>query len=192
MIDLEGRPTGLHQSPQLSGITTADLLYRNPVGNGSTPLMRRTALDGIKHRHPVDGHSCWFDEGLRQSTDIECWIRLSLQTNWKIEGIGEALTLYRVNPDGLSANVPRQYDTWLQMVQKTAAYAPDFIAEHLDHAKACQLRYLARRAISLRQPGLAWSLARASFASSPRIVFDQPLKTQTALLSLRRAVPSRA
>ena len=213
MIDLEGCPTGLSQLPQLRDITSADLLYRNPVGNGSTPLMRRTALDGIRHPHPVAGYPCWFDEELRQSTDIECWIRLSLQTNWKIEGIGEALTLYRVNPAGLSANVVRQYETWLQMIQKTAAYAPDFIARHLDHAKACQLRYLARRAISLRQPGLAWSLVRASLGSSPRIVFDQPLKTLTtmgaaatlrvagvrvytaaeaALLTLLREVPARA
>jgi len=181
MIDLGSKPTGLRQSPQVSGITSADLLYRNPVGNGSTPVMRRTALEDIAHPHPVDGHTCWFDEELRQSTDIECWIRLSLQTGWKIEGIPEALTGYRVNPAGLSANVLRQFDTWLQMVQKTAVYAPEFVAEHGAHAKACQLRYLARRAVSLRQPGLAWSFARASLASSPRILVDQPFKTITTV-----------
>ena len=181
MIDLDSNPTGLHQTPQVTGITPSDLLYRNPVGNGSTPVMRRAALDEIAHRHPVEGHICWFDEELRQSTDIECWIRLSLKTNWKIAGIEEALTGYRVNPAGLSANVLRQFDTWLQMVQKTAAYAPEFIAEHGALAKACQLRYLARRAVSLRQPGLAWSFARASVASSPRILLDQPLKTITTV-----------
>ena len=121
MIDLESKPTGLRQTPQTNDITSSDLLYRNPVGNGSTPVMRRDALDEIAHPHPTDGHICWFDEELRQSTDIECWIRLSLQTKWKIEGIEEALTGYRVNPAGLSANVLRQFDTWLQMVQKTAA-----------------------------------------------------------------------
>ena len=181
MIDMESKPTGLRQKPQLTGISSADLLYRNPVGNGSTPVMRRAALDEIAHPHPVGGHICWFDEELRQSTDIECWIRLSLQTKWKIEGIDEALTGYRVNPAGLSANVIRQYDTWLQMVQKTAAYAPAFVAEHGALAKACQLRYLARRAVSLRQPGLAWSFARGSLSSSPRILFDQPLKTITTI-----------
>ena len=179
MIDLESNPTGLRQTPQTKNITPADLLYRNPVGNGSTPVMRREMLDEIAHPHPIEGHTCWFDEELRQSTDIECWIRLSLQTSWKIEGIDEQLTGYRVNPAGLSANVLRQYDTWLQMVQKTAAYAPEFIAEHGALAKACQLRYLARRAISLRQPGLAWAFAKASFTSSPRIFFDQPMKTIT-------------
>jgi len=179
MIDLDGVPTGLQQTPQTKGVTSADLLYRNPVGNGSTPVMRREMLEQISHPHPVKGHKCWFDEGLRQSTDIECWIRLSLQTGWKIEGIDEPLTGYRVNPDGLSANVLRQYETWLQMVQKTAQYAPEFIAEHGALAKACQLRYLARRAISLRQPGLAWAFAKSSFGSSPRILFDQPVKTIT-------------
>lgn len=181
MIDLDSKPTGLRQTPQVKDITPSDLLYRNPVGNGSTPLMRRAALDEIAHPHPTLGHTCWFDEELRQSTDIECWIRLSLQTSWKIEGIEEVLTGYRVNPAGLSANVMKQLDTWMQMVQKTAAYAPEFIAEHGALAKACQLRYLARRAVSLRQPGLAWSFARASLASSPRILLDQPLKTITTI-----------
>ena len=213
MIDVDSKPTGLCQVPQTTGIRSSDLLYRNPVGNGSTPVIRRAALDEITHAHPVDGHICWFDEELRQSTDIECWIRLSLQTQWKIEGIAEALTGYRVNPKGLSANVLRQFDTWLQMVQKTAAYAPQFIAEHGAHAKACQLRYLARRAVSLRQPGLAWSFARASLSSSPKILFDQPLKTittvsaagvlrlagigiytalESALLSILRNAPTKA
>ncbi len=213
MIDVNGQPTGLHQTPQVAGITPSDLLYRNPVGNGSTPVMRRAALDEIAHPHPTEGHICWFDEELRQSTDIECWIRLSLQTEWKIEGIAEALTGYRVNPAGLSANVLRQFDTWLQMVQKTAVYAPHFIAEHGAHAKACQLRYLARRAVSLRQPGLAWAFARASLSSSPRILMDQPLKTittvgaagvlriagttiytaiESALLSILRSTPAKA
>ena len=181
MIDLDSKPTGLRQVPQVTGITSSDLLYRNPVGNGSTPVMRRSALNEIVHTHPSDGHICWFDEELRQSTDIECWIRLSLQTDWKIEGINEALTGYRVNPAGLSANVLRQFETWLQMIQKTAAYAPEFIAEHGAHAKACQLRYLTRRAVSLRQPGLAWSFARASISTSPRILLDQPLKTITTV-----------
>jgi len=181
MIDLDSKPTGLHQNPQTKDISSADLLYRNPVGNGSTPVMRRAMLNEIAHPHPVKGHTCWFDEDLRQSTDIECWIRLSLKTDWKIEGIDELLTGYRVNPAGLSANVLRQYDTWLQMVQKTAAYAPEFVAEHGALAKACQLRYLTRRAVSLRQPGLAWAFARASLASSPRILLDQPMKTITTV-----------
>jgi glycosyltransferase involved in cell wall biosynthesis len=181
MIDLDSKPTGLHQTPQTKDISTADLLYRNPVGNGSTPVMRRAMLDEIAHPHPTKGHTCWFDEELRQSTDIECWIRLSLQTEWKVEGIDEPLTGYRVNPAGLSANVLRQYETWLQMVQKTAAYAPEFIAEHGALAKACQLRYLTRRAVSLRQPGLAWAFAKASLSSSPRILFDQPIKTITTV-----------
>lgn len=183
MMDMEGRPTGLTQSPQLTGITPFDLATRNPVGNGSTPLMRRTALDAVAHKHPSGLHdrTCWFDEELRQSTDIECWLRLSLQTEWRIEGIGEALTGYRVNPKGLSANTEKQLATWTRMMEKTAAFAPDFVAEHGALARACQLRYLARRAVSLRDPVLAWRYARGSVRTNPRILADQPLKTITTL-----------
>ena len=183
MMDNEGKATGLMQNPQTKNVSAVDLVLRNPVGNGSTPLMRRTALDSIAHPHPAGKHQnpCWFDEELRQSTDIECWLRLSLKTAWRIEGIAEPLTGYRVNPDGLSANVTRQFETWSQMIEKTRAYAPDFIAEHGPLAKACQLRYLARRSVSLRRADLAWKYAIGSLKSSPAIMMDQPLKTITTL-----------
>ncbi len=183
MMGQDGAPTGLIQMPQFENVSSLDLITRNPVSNGSTPLLRRTALDDIAHPHPTGKHAntCWFDEELRQSTDIECWLRLSLQTDWKIEGIAEALTGYRINPHGLSANVIRQLETWTQMIEKTAVYAPDFIAEHGALAKAYQLRYLARRAVSLREAGLAWKFATGSLRSSPRILLDQPKKTITTL-----------
>jgi len=183
MMDMAGRATGLRQSPQLTGITALDLVTRNPVGNGSTPLMRRAALKDIAHPHPAGLHAdtCWFDEELRQSTDIECWLRLSLTTDWRIEGIGEALTGYRVNPHGLSANIPRQLENWTRMMEKTAAYAPRFVARHGALARAYQLRYLARRAVSLRDPVLAWRLAFGSLRTAPRIALEQPVKTVTTL-----------
>jgi len=183
MMDQGGRATGLKQTPQITDITPLILVTRNPVGNGSTPLMRREALKPIAHPHPTGkhAHTCWFDEELRQSTDIECWLRLALQTDWKIEGIGEALTGYRLNPNGLSANVTRQLETWTQMMEKTATYAPGFIARHGALARAYQLRYLARRAVSLRDASLAWRFAVGSLRASPRILVEQPVRTITTL-----------
>jgi len=183
MMGPDGTPTGMGQTPQVTGITPLILVTRNPVGNGSTPLMRAEALDSIAHPHPTGKHAdtCWFDEELRQSTDIECWLRLALQTDWRIEGIAEPLTGYRLNPHGLSANTRRQLETWTQMIEKTAAYAPDFIAEHGALARAYQLRYLARRAVSLREPALAWGYAVGSLRAAPRIVLEQPVKTVTTL-----------
>ncbi len=177
MMDADGRPLGLVQAPRLTGITAVDLVLHNPVGNGSTPLLRRAALDDIAHGTPTR----WFDEELRQSTDIECWLRLALITGWKIEGIGEALTGYRINPNGLSANTEAQLANWTRMMEKTAAYAPDFVAAHGSLARACQLRYLARRAVSLRDAALAWRYAAGSVATAPRLLADQPVKTVTTL-----------
>ncbi len=212
MIDMAGASVGLSQRPKTRNISARDLICHNPVGNGSTPLMRRAALDSIAHKHPRDGHICWFDEELRQSTDIECWMRIALLSDWKIEGLDERLTGYRINPNGLSANVARQLQTWMQMFSKIEGYAPEFAKANGAIARACQLRYLARRAISLRQPGLAWSLVREAVSTSPRILLDQPAKTittigaasvlrwlgspvyvraETFLLGLRRAVVTR-
>lgn len=181
MIDMDSQALGLSQSPKTVGITARDLICHNPVGNGSTPVMRRTALEAIAHLHAERGHTCWFDEGLRQSTDIECWMRLALLSDWKIEGLSERLTGYRVNPNGLSANVVKQFQTWLQMFAKIEGYAPAFAREHGAIARACQLRYLARRAISMRQPGLAWNLVREAIEATPRILLDQPAKTVTTI-----------
>jgi len=183
MMDEHGRATGLVQAPQLTDITPVDLVTRNPVGNGSTPLMRRSALDAIAHAHPAGLHenTCWFDEELRQSTDIECWLRLALRTDWRIEGVAEALTGYRINPNGLSARTEKQLANWTRMMEKTAVYAPDFVAEHGAFARSCQLRYLARRAVSLRDGTLAARYALGAVRTSPRILADQPMKTITTL-----------
>jgi hypothetical protein len=49
----------------------------------------------------------YFDENLRQSEDIELWIRIALKTKWQFEGIDTPLTYYRVNHAGLSADVDK-------------------------------------------------------------------------------------
>ena len=42
------------QRPKLENITAKDILTRNPVGNGSAPLIRRSALEAIAFNHPEE------------------------------------------------------------------------------------------------------------------------------------------
>ena len=166
-IDMTGTPLRLAQKPKLEKITARDIFCRNPVGNGSVPVLRREALDTIAFAHPAEPtRQCWFDESLRQSEDIECWLRLALIGKVTFEGIAPALTEYRIGGGGLSAQVVRQYATWQGVVERMRAYAPDFVETHVNRARAFQLRYLARRSVQLGDFNMAMTLLTEARRSS--------------------------
>ncbi|MGB8699502.1 MAG: glycosyltransferase family 2 protein [Thermosynechococcaceae cyanobacterium] len=178
-IDENGKALGIYQMPKLTDITPGYLFCRNPISNGSSVVIRREVLDAIKFQDNLYGEpeDFYFDDRFRQSEDIECWLRIALQTPWKIEGIPDALTLYRVNTSGLSANVLKQFDYWEQIVTKTKAYNPEFVMQWAAKARAYQYRYLARRAASQRSPQMAARLLHQAFASDWTILLEEPRRT---------------
>lgn len=184
-IDQDGRPLGIYQTPTLRGITPELILCRNPVSNGSCVVIRREVLDDIRFESNHYGYveSCWFDESFRQSEDVECWIRIALQTDWQIEGIPEALTLYRVTSGGLSANIDQQFASWQRVLDKTATYAPDVVARYGKRALAYQLRYLARRLIRERKPRQGLTHAHRAISTYPQQLLEEPLRTLITLVA---------
>ncbi len=182
-MEENGRLNDCYQMPRLSGIEPGYYLCRNPIGNGSAPVIRAEVFEQI--RYPVENQGArenwYFDESLRRSEDIECWIRIALTTDWKIEGIPEALTLYRLNAGGLSAQLYAQYESWEQVIEKTRTYAPDFIARWEQPARAYQLRYLARQAIRLQDGAAALQLSVRALRTDPSILTNEPGRTLTTL-----------
>lgn len=195
LIDQEGRPLGLLQTPRLVGITPALVLCRNPISNGSCVVIRREVLDAIRFRADLYGmpEDYWFDDAFRQSEDIECWLRIAAQTDHGIEGIPDDLTLYRVNSGGLSANLEKQYASWCRVLEKAAGYAPELIRRHGRRARAYQLRYLARRAIRERQPRLGLHLVVRAVRTNPGILIEEPARTLITLMAaaVGVALPAR-
>lgn len=182
MIDDDGRPMGMSQRPKLQRITPEDVLLRNPIGNGSAPVFRRAALEDIRYRPEGETvRDWWFDETFRQSEDIECWTRFALTTSWDMAGIEADLTLYRISARGLSASVTRQLESWERMAAKITGIDPEFAARHMADARAYQLRYLARRAVSMGQGRLALDLALRSLRVSRHPMRHEPRKTLTTL-----------
>lgn len=178
MIDAEGRTLGINQRPKLRGLTLADIFKRNPIGNGSAAVMRRAALDEFAYRPANEtGRDWWFDETFRQSDDIEGWMRFALTLDWTIEGIPGLLTLYRIHTGAMSANVEKQFDTWLRMRDKVASIAPDLVTRHGAAATAYQLRYLCRRAVSMRNGDLAYEYCRRFLGTSYGPLVEEPVKT---------------
>jgi glycosyltransferase involved in cell wall biosynthesis len=182
-MDDDGRDMHLMQSPKLRGVTPRDVFLRNPVGNGSAPVIRRRVLDDIAFAAPtgVEGELWYFDERFRQSEDIECWLRIALSTHWAFEGLAEPLTRYRVNAGGLSAALDKQHATWEAAVKKARGMAPFFVARYEHQARAYQLRYLARRALSMRDPVRAARLLCRAMASFPGIWREEPARTGITL-----------
>ncbi|MDW4498537.1 glycosyltransferase [Sulfitobacter sp. D35] len=182
LIDAEGRPNGLAQTPRLRGIDAAHVFMRNPVGNGSAPVIRRDALDSIAWRPAHETcRDWWFDESFRQSEDIECWLRIALTTDWIIEGVPGLLTRYRIVPGGLSAGTEKQFASWERMVTKLTALAPEFMQRHAPAARAYQQRYLARRAVTSGNGREALRRAMAGHRASLRPMMEEPVKTGVTL-----------
>ncbi|UDL07030.1 glycosyltransferase family 2 protein [Marinobacter sp. CA1] len=167
-VDPEGNPTRFYQMPRLTGITPDHLFCRNPVGNGSAPVIRKEVFKDICFFADFMGETeiRFFDSDLRRSEDIECWLRIALITDWTIEGIPEPLTYYRLNAGGLSANLYQQLESWETVADRTRRYRPTFVAENYKYAKAYQLRYLSRQAIRLRDGREARNLFIASLKCS--------------------------
>lgn len=183
LMDDQGRDMRLLQNPKLHGVTARDVFLRNPVGNGSAPVIRRQTLNDIAFAAPTGTPGEWwyFDERFRQSEDIECWLRIALSTAWRFEGLAQPLTLYRVNAGGLSAALDKQHATWEAAVAKARAINPTFVAEHEHAARAYQLRYLARRALSMGESRRGGQLLRQALRMHPGMWREDPARTAITL-----------
>ena len=183
-IDGSGTVLRQAQRPKLRDVTAADILCRNPVGNGSAAVIRPSVLELVAFPHPQDADRiCHFDESFRQSEDIELWVRLALSANCKFDGIEGLLTEYRIIAGGLSANVVRQYETWTRMLAKAENIDPAFVTKHGPRARAYQLRYLSRRSIQLGDGSFGFSLFMESMATSTKPLIEEPLKTAATFVA---------
>lgn len=187
LINESGAALGIYQVvTKLTGITPLDLLCRTPISNGSVPVIRREVLEAIRYslRHPRE-EVCYFnpDRQLHPSEDVECWLRIALKTDWMIEGIPEALTLYRVNSKGFSANLWKKLMSWEQMLTEAQQYGAENIRRCKAPAMAYQFRHLARRAVTLRDGPIAMSLIHAALTIYPCIAVEEPVRTLQTLLA---------
>lgn len=178
-VDEDSRAIGIGQHPKLHNITSAHIFCRNPVGNGSAAVMRKSFLNKIGKLTCHDNHYRfeYFDESLRQSEDIEFWLRATLDAAAKFEGIADPLTCYRVNASGLSANLDRQFQYWVQGVEKNRPQHREFFQRWYPLAKAYQQRYLARRAVQSGNSTKALQWLHLALASDYRILTQDAGRT---------------
>ncbi len=184
-VDEAGNSLGTYTMPQLTDIDPLCLLKGSPIGNGSAPVIRREVFEAIKFQDNLYGtvEDFYFDDHFRRSEDIECWLRIVLQTPWQIEGIPEALTLYRVNSGGLTSSLLKQLESWEQVIEKTRSYAPELINQWESLSMAYQLRFLGRTAVRLQDGSMAVKLLNRSLSTDWRILQEEPGRTLRALVA---------
>lgn len=186
LMDDDGQLTGQAQRPKLTDVGAPNIFKRNPIGNGSAVVIRRKTLDAIAYHAPQEPDRAWFfDETFRQSEDIECWVRIALTTEWVFEGVTGLLTHYRINSGGLSAATERQLVAWERMVEKLTPLNPAFFAVNTPAARAYQLRYLSRRAISDFDGKRACQLSRQWLAESKQPLIEEPIKSIVTLCAAK-------
>ncbi len=182
-INEAGSPLGTYTMPKLQQIEPSDLLIDNPIGNGSAAILRRETMAAIAFESNLNGseETSYFDEHFRQAEDLECWLRVAIQTEWQIAGIPDALTLYRVNSEGLSANLLKQFDFLEAVIEKTRTYAPELIAQWEKPTRAYSLRYLARSAVRMKSGSTATNLMHRALSNHWKMILEQPRRTLLTL-----------
>lgn len=181
LIDDDGQPLRIVQKPKLRNVSARDVFLRNPIGNGSAPIIRKAVFNDIAFVNPNREELDYFDDSFRQSEDIECWCRIALTTHWKFEGIRGAYTRYRINEGGLSANVVKQFATWTHVRDRVKELDASFAEEWAPRSEAYQLRYLARRCVRMGEGAMAWSLIKDAMRVCPRIAIEEPAKTLSSV-----------
>lgn len=193
LIDEQGKSMGLVQSSKTRNIGFKDIICRNPIGNGSAPVIRKSVLEKVSYKRYYKGipETQYFDADFKQSEDIEFWVRIAIYSDLKFEGINRYLTYYRINASGLSANLKNQLNSWQKAMDKLSLMAPKRIARWKRLAKAYQLRYLARRAVRNKQSSIAFALVFKALSTDRTILVEEPRKTVETLLSslLLRMLP---
>ncbi len=178
-IDERDKPLGIYQITKLEDITPLDILCRSPIGNGSAAVFKKAVFEDIKFQDNIYGYveDYYFDDTFALSEDIECWVRIAIQTNWKFAGLAQPLTLYRVHSQGLSTNLKRMIDTREDLFEKTSTYAPEEMARWIKPARAYHLRYVARRAVTVNKGTVALKLMCRSLVNYWPIIIEDFQRT---------------
>jgi glycosyltransferase involved in cell wall biosynthesis len=182
-IDARDRPLGIYMtSKKLNGIVPGDMLCRCPLGNGSVSVYRREVFTAIQFQDNLHGtlEDFYFDERMHSLEDVECWFRMAVKSGLAIEGIPEVLTLYRIHNSGTSANLDQYVHHMDILVEKARTHAPDIMATWENPFRAYQLRFAARRAVSLKDKHAIQYIHRA-LSSHWRILLEDPQRTLVTL-----------
>jgi hypothetical protein len=173
-LDEAGVPTGQLLVSRCSSPTAHDLVIRNHVGNGSTPIVRKECFD----RAGV------FDESLRSCEDVEMWVRLCVRTPFTLRLIAEPLTGYRVRRGSLTVSFDNFLAASRLAAQRFQQHVPGVTPRVIARGYAETLRIASRKAFSNGQVPLSRSLFLQALRQTPDLMLRDTRALGMGLLHL--------
>jgi hypothetical protein len=156
------------------------LLY-NFVGNGSSLLIRRAALD----------EAGGYDPDLRRRGVQGCedyLLQILIARTWRVGCVPEYLTGYRIAPEAMSADRGRMARSKFAMLEIAARRFPETPPDALAMAEASVLAYLSAIETRSRRPAAAGRALAAALRRAPAaalaVAADQALQTVRSRLGL--------
>jgi glycosyltransferase involved in cell wall biosynthesis len=159
-LDQSGCLTGQFLISRCIRPVTRDLIRRNHVGNGSTPILRLACLE-------VAGG---FDETMQNCEEWELWVRVAARTNFGIQLIPEVLTGYRIRQGSLSVSYDHFIANGNLAVERFRDYVPGFSDADARRAEAQNCRIASRKALSSGDINLFRRLFARAFRLCPALV----------------------
>lgn len=152
----------------------AQIAGENRVCTASNIVVRKEAFADIGG----------FNENLVHAEDQEWLARAFINANWRMRGLDQVTLDYRTSPDGLSSDLKRMEQGWLQMMRAFREGAPTIAREQIATARGMFYRYLARRALRLGQSRLdsAVYMTQALIAY-PSMTFREARRTWATLIA---------
>jgi glycosyltransferase involved in cell wall biosynthesis len=148
----DGRRTGRILLAKKARPSLHDMIRRNQIGNGSSPIVRRECFDAVGR----------FRTNLRSSEDYEMWCRILWLTSYRAELVAEPLTLYRLRENSLSFNSAQFVENGNIAIECLRNAMPNVPARVIRAGHAEHYRIAAWKAVSSRRTREAfWLIIRA-------------------------------
>ena len=181
-IDEAGQPTGQFLITKQAEPEALDMLLRNHVGNGSTPIVRRSCFDAVG----------LFSLEVPGQEDFEMWVRLLYKTGFKARLIPEPLTAYRVRAASISMNFDPFFAAGEKAVQILAKRCPEVTRSLQARAIAEQARIVSRKALSAGNLAVARRyMLKAMRYWPPLVVSDWRALGTLAMIAVQSLCPAR-
>lgn len=182
-IDEAGAETGRVLFSRSRQPTLAQMIRRNRVGNGSTPIVRAACFE----------EAGYFDETLRSCEDWEMWVRILRQTPYVARLVPEILTCYRVNTESLSMDFDPFIENAERAVAKVMSQTPQIPLRVHREGHAAMYRITATKALYNDQRPKSMELLARAFRLCPWLLLIDPRAWVTlAMLPLPQGLATTA
>jgi len=153
----DGTRTGRLLTPEIARPGLAQMIRRNHVGNGSSPIVRRACFD----------RAGLFDETLLSCEDYEMWCRILHGTASTAALLPESLTLYRLRETSLCFAFDRFLENADRAVDLLQERIPELPPRIFSAARAEHYRITAWKALSSGHPEAAERYMRMAIRLFP-------------------------